>query len=121
MCLFMSSRKVKTTGFFWAAQYSMMGINRNSVFPPWLKVTPSVAVLLEVVIWKYISMDRGEQLDGAMYHWISPYGVWCGCMGILQFSQNLIVVSCTRITFAVCHTHVHVHACTYPHVVYISS
>ena len=102
----------------------MMGMNRISVFPPmtWLKATLLVAVLLKVVIWKFISMDRREQPDGAMYQWISPYGVWwIWVMFVGQFSQNFIVVSCTRIAFTVCHTHVHVYACTYPHVVYISS
>ena len=118
----MTSWKVKTTGSFMATQYTMMGMNRNSVLPPltWLKATLFVAVLLEVVIWKFISTDRRVQLDGAMYHWISTFGVWCGCMGVRQFSQKFIVVSCTRKRFTVCHTHVLVHACTYPCVVYIS-
>ena len=57
--LLLTSGIEKTTGYFWAAQYAMMGINRNSVFPPpaCLKATPLVAVLLEVVIWKFISME----------------------------------------------------------------
>ena len=72
----------------------MMRGNGNSVFPPltWLMILLQlIAVLLEV-IWNFISTDRREQLDGTMYQWISPYGVWCGCMGkIEQFSRNFIV------------------------------
>ena len=102
----------------------MMGMNKYSVLPPltWFQATPLVAVLLEAVVGKFISTDGREQSDGTMYQWISPYGVWFICMGEFgQFSQNFIVVSCTRKSFTVCHTHVHVHACKYPHVVYISS
>ena len=116
----MTSQEVMTTGYFGAIQYTMIGGYGISVFPPpaWLKAILLAAVLLEVVIWKFISTDGRVESDGTMFQWISSYGVWCVCMGkIGQFSQNFIVVSCTRIMFTVCHTHVHVYACTYPHVV----
>ena len=78
----MISEKVNTTGCFGAAQYAMEGRNRNfpllSCPPALLKVTPLVAVI-ELVIWKFISTDRRKQLDGTMYQWISPYGVWWKC------------------------------------------
>ena len=86
-------------------------------------VTRLVAVLLQVGIWKFISMER-EQWDGAMYQWISPYGVLLIYVGELrQFNPNFIVVSCTQYkVYNVSQScnDVHVHACKHAHVHCIS-
>ena len=69
-----------------------------------------------MVIGKFISMDKREQLDGIMYQLISPYGVWWIYMGKLkQFNRSFIVVSCTlnHFGYSVSSTPYYVHALMY--------